>query len=70
MSKQEAMEAIFDYLTNHAHQKQPATREIRVSGDDDGTWFIEIAHADHESRFGKGADFAEALDKAFAAPIC
>jgi hypothetical protein len=70
MSKQEAMEAIFDYLTNHDHPKQPATREIRVSGDDEGRWFIEMQHADHESRFGVGADFAEALNKAFAAPIC
>lgn len=70
MSKQEAAMAIFEYLAEHKHAKQPATREIRVSGDDDGAWFVEIAHADHESRFGKGADFAEALEKALNAPIC
>ena len=70
MSKQEAAMAILEYLTEHGHKKAPATREIRVSGDDEGLWFVEIAHADHESRFGKGSDFAEALEAALRAPIC
>ncbi len=70
MSKQEAMEAIFDYLTDHAHAKQPGARQIRVIGDGDGSWHVELEQANSESRLGTGSDFAEALDNAFAAPIC
>lgn len=69
MSKQEAAMAILEYLTEHAHKKAPATREIRVTGDDEGSWFVEFAYADGESRHGKGADFAEALAAALRAGI-
>lgn len=70
MSKQEAMEAIFNYLADHAHPKQPGIRCIRVMGDADGLWRVEIDQAHGESREANGADFAEALDAAFNAPIC
>ena len=70
MSKQEAMGAIFDYLADHSHPKQPGAREIRVYGDDEGRWSVELKQANDESRRGSGADFAEALDNAFSAPIC
>lgn len=70
MSKQEAMEWIFNYLTSHEHKSLPATREIRVSGDSEGSWFVEIAFANNESQWGKGADFAEAFANATNSRIC
>ncbi len=70
MSKQEAMEYIFDYLTTHNHPASPAVRQITVSGDDDGNWSVCFAYDNGESAEGRGADFAEAMGRALRAPIC
>ncbi len=61
MSKLEAMEWIFNYLTDHANG--PGVREISVIGDDDGTWRVSVNRGNGESQEGRGADFAEALDR-------
>ncbi len=61
MNKQQAMEWIFDYLTDHANG--PGVREISVIGDDEGRWVVSVNRGKGESQEGRGADFAEALDR-------
>ncbi len=64
MSKQQAMEYLFNYLTDHSSSYQPGVRSIRVTGDGDVGWCVEIARDRGKTQEGRGADFAEALDNA------